>query len=73
MTNSDKKKVSEDEKSVFTTVTGLWPSMGKPLGQARVEQDIIIPAGTKLLLFENGTATAENRRPHLNLVHVPLD
>lgn len=49
---------------------GLWRGKGKVAYTSYVKEDLTIPAGAKILVFENGSATADNRQPNLRVVFV---
>ncbi len=62
--------MSENEKPKFLKVAALWIHHGKPAFSGKTEEDI--PAGSKILLFENEDVTEENRKPTFRVV-IPLE
>ena len=52
------------------TAFALWTGKGKVAFSGFVKEQITIPAGAKVLAFQNGTATPENKQPNLRLVYV---
>ena len=70
-TNTPEKE--EEKKTEFVDVCGLWAGRGKVLFTSRVKEELVIPAGSKLLAFGNDTATADNKRPQIRLVYVMED
>jgi len=64
---------NEEKKTDFVDVCGLWSGRGKVLYTSRVKEELVIPAGAKLLAFSNDTATPDNKRPQIRLVYVMED
>ena len=68
MSDNGGEKSNEMERAF-----GLWRGKGKVAYTSYVKQDLTIPAGAKVLVFQNPNATAENRQPDLRVVFVLED
>jgi len=61
---------TEEENGKIESVFGLWRGRGKVAFSCHVSEEIVIPAGAKILAFQNETANDSNRRPHLSICYV---
>jgi len=59
------------ENGTIEKAFSLWNGRGKVKYSAIVREEITIPAGAKVLVFDNDGATAENKRPAINVCFVP--
>ena len=48
----------------------LWNGRGKVAYSGFVKEEVVIPAGAKVICFVNDNATPENKRPHLSVCYV---
>lgn len=63
----------QGRNGTFTTITGMWKTRGgKVAFKGRTQEDIMIPAGTKILAF-NGDPEEGSRQPDLRLVTVTYE
>jgi hypothetical protein len=51
----------------------LWQGKGKVLYSGWVQENVVVPKGAKILIFANDGATAENKRPAVNVCFVEED
>ena len=49
---------------------GLWAGRGKVAFTCHVKEDILIPKGSKIIVFQNPDANNSNRRPNLSVCSV---
>ena len=61
--------VVKESKPTYVSVSGLWQGKGKVAFQGYTSDEITIPAGVKLLAFNNDKEGNPDR-PDLNLVYV---
>tara|TARA_B100001564_G_C20425991_1_gene572341 strand:+ start:35 stop:691 length:657 start_codon:yes stop_codon:yes gene_type:complete len=65
----------QGRNGTYTSITGMWKAArtgGKVAYSGRVKEDIMIPAGTKLLAF-NGEPEEGSRQPDIRLTMVTYD
>jgi len=48
----------------------LWNGRGKVAYSGFVKEEVVIPAGAKVICFINNDANAANKRPHLSVCYV---
>ena len=66
-----KKVASEKQKNgKIESAFSLWKGKGKVLFSGWVQENVVIPKGAKILIFSNEGATAENKRPAINVCFV---
>jgi len=69
----EEEMANRGSKAVFTSITGLWRRNGNKVAyDGRTQEDVLIPAGTKLLAF-HGDPEPGTRQPDLSLVFVTYD
>lgn len=56
----------------YTSITGMWKQNGKVAFSGRVQEDITINAGTKILAF-HGEPEEGTKQPDIRLVSVTYD
>lgn len=52
----------------YITISGLWEARGKVAYEGRTQEKLVIPAGSKILVFHN-SKTSDNS-PEYNMVYV---
>jgi len=79
MVNDAWAEILENEMSkqgkdgTFTTITGMWKTRGGKVSfKGRTQEDVIIPAGTKILALD-GQPEDGSRQPDLRLVMITYD
>lgn len=79
MVNDAWAEILENEMSkqgkdgTFTTITGMWKTRGGKVSfKGRTQEDIMIPAGTKILALD-GQPDEGSRQPDLRLVMITYD
>ena len=69
-TQGDKKS---DNNNGFQPAFSAWDGRGKVAYTTYAKEQIVIPAGAKILMFRNNNATPQNRQPSINVVFVVED
>ena len=62
-------QVSKEGKPNYISISGLWSGKGKVAYSGYMNDSLVIPAGVKLLVFNNDKEGNPDR-PDLNLVYV---
>jgi len=75
MATTDKKNdgMNNGQNGGFNPAFALWKGRGKVAFTTWAKEEIVIPAGAKILGFVNQNATADNRQPDLKIVWVIED
>ena len=75
MANTDKKNdaTTNGQNGGFNPAFAVWKGRGKVAFTTWAKEDIVIPAGAKILIFKNEAATTENRQPDMKVVWVIED
>jgi len=74
MANTDKKNDDMNNgQNGFNPAFALWKGRGKVAFTTWAKEEIVIPAGAKILGFVNQNASTENRQPDLKIVWVIED
>ena len=69
----DEEIAKQGRKAIYNNISGLWAQdKGKVAFSGRVKEEIVIPAGSKLLCFSRDN-DANERAPDLGLVWVSYE
>ena len=61
-------KEQEEKKSEFNDMFALWQGRGKVAFSTWIKEEIVIPAGAKILAFKVEDANEDNNKPTYRLV-----
>ena len=61
-------ELAKQAKGEICSISGLWAGRGKVAYEGRTGEDLTIPAGSKILVFNNNKT--DDKQPDLNLCYV---
>lgn len=61
-------ELTKTRRNAIYSITGLWAGKGKVAFEGRTSEDLSIPAGSKILVFNNNKEN--DQQPDLNLCYV---
>jgi len=65
-------ELTKNKKEAIVGISGLWPNERSSKvayeGRTKSDEDIVIPGGSKILVFNNNKT--DDRQPELNLCYV---
>lgn len=60
----------QENENKIQTAFALWNGRGKVAYSGFLKEEVTIPAGAKVIAFQNKDATQENRKPTLSICWV---